>query len=118
MYNEGRSRVPAMSSGRALLSDRSQPQLSELDLGSFRLQRDAPTVCRCAPAVIYKVSVDPDLDRAAGGLDHHGVPLPDRLFGAIGKVADSSCLALSDSPFCPRSAPPLHIGNADVLHDA
>src|SRR5205085_10536934 len=95
-----------------------QCELPELDLRSFRLQSDLAVISGRIRAIIDQVAIHPDSDRFANGLDHHGVPLADRLLGVVGQIEDASCLTFSGAPLRRWSAATLHIGNADVLEDA
>ena len=96
---------------------RRQRQPSELDLRTLRLQGD-PAGIRCrVEAVVHQIAVHPHPDRAADRLDHHGVPLAERLLRAIGQVDDPTSLPLGDPPVRRRPPAALHVRNFDVLHD-
>ena len=103
---------------RLFIAERSQQELSKLDLRTFRLYRDLPAIRGGVETVVHQIAIDPDFDRTAYGFYHHVVPLTERLLGIVSQVLDASFLALSDPPICAWPSTALHVGNLDVFDDA
>src|SRR2546423_9701410 len=99
-------------------ADRRQQELPKLDLRSFRLQCNSSVIGRGIRAVVYEIAIDPDSDRAADDLDHHRVPFPNGLLGAVGEIENAARFSFRSSPLRGRPSPALHVGNANVFENA
>src|SRR5262245_493292 len=99
-------------------SDRREDQLAELDFRALSLERDLTVVRGSVGAGVHEIAVHPHLDRAANRLDHHTVPLTQRILGVIGEIDDPACLSLGDTPGGGWSAAALHVRHANVFDDA
>src|SRR5690606_40174774 len=65
-----------------------------------------------------RFSRDWSSDVCSSDLNHHVIPLTERLFGTIRKVDNSPALAFGDAPVFLRPSSRFHVGYRYVFHDA
>ena len=97
---------------------RRQLQLAKFAHRSFGLDRDLALVDGAVATGVDEVAVDPDRDAVSEALDHHLVPLAERVFGVVGEVLDAAGVAFFDAPSLGRSTASFHVGDGDVFTDA
>ena len=91
---------------------------AELDFAAFGLDGDFAGLRGAVGALVDLHVVHPNGNAVADALDHHLVPLAERLLCAIGEVLDSANLVAVDAPVFLWSAAGLHVWNNDVFADA